>query len=576
MVAGLSGAALSGLILLLALVLFVSEKVRHDLVAVIALFASVVAGLVTPAEALLGFADPAVVAVAAVLVVGRAIELTGFAATLARSLIPQHWSFAAQLSVLLAVGAALSGFMNNIAALVITMPLATQLARNHRLPAGAVLMPLAFATILGGMTTLIGTPANLILSSVREEQLGEPLAFFSMTGVGVTVALVGLLYLGTIGWRLIPLRQTASRAARPWRVFELLDPARDADAALKARLRSAGARLLGRFRDGQRLREDEPAWPGDRLLLLSRNDQRDVAERAALDPTAEMSGLPGAVTARAVVAHNSLLIGEGYESVLNRSDGKVAVVGGGPRPARLRQPLATIQIEAGDQLYLRGPADALAAVVTQARLLIIDRFDPSPLDRPRALLAVAVFALSIIAAVSGLASPAIAFFAAAAAVAGLRLLPADEVYRAIDWPVIVLIAAMIPVGASFESTGAANIVAGAMADMLASAPVFVMLAVLTAGTLLLSIFLNNVATAVIMGPIALDLSGLLGISPDAALLAVLIGASSDFLTPIGHQNNMLVMGPGGYRFTDYARVGALLALLTVVSAAGFLTLTFDH
>ena len=217
----MSHAALSAVILGLALLLFVSERVRHDLVALLALFACLAAGLVTPRQALLGFADPAVIAVAAVLVVGRAVELTGVAGAVTRVLVPRDASFALQLAVLMATGAALSAFMNNIAALVITMPLATEIARRAKLPPGAALMPLSFATILGGMTTLIGTPANLILSSVREEELGTPFGFFSMTGVGAAVTAGGLVYLAVLGWRLIPLRKSDNGGARPWRVFEL-------------------------------------------------------------------------------------------------------------------------------------------------------------------------------------------------------------------------------------------------------------------------------------------------------------------------------------------------------------------
>ncbi|HEV2748664.1 MAG TPA: SLC13 family permease [Allosphingosinicella sp.] len=558
-------------ILLVALALFVSERVRHDLVALIALFACIVTGLVGPREALLGFADPAVVAVAAVLVVGRAIELTGVAGAVTGLAVPRTAGFAVRLAALMTVGALLSAFMNNIAALVITMPLAAEIARKAKLAPGAVLMPLAFATILGGMTTLIGTPANLILSSIREEELGEPLSFFAMTEVGVAVAAIGLLYLATLGWRLIPARRAAERAVRPWRVYELCWPAgRTGTSRIHAALRAAGARLLGAFRDGRRLPPGESPQAGDRLLLLSRNSQWDVAEEAGLDPSAAMVGVPGSVTARVVVAHGSLLIGEGYEAVRTRSGG-VRVVAGGPRPARLRQPLDTIRIEAGDQLFIRGLPGDIAGLVAKARLLEVDRFDPAPLDRRRGALTIAIFVAAVAAAVTGLASPAVAFLGAAGAVAALRLIPADEVYRSIDWTVVLLLAAMLPVGRAFEQSGAADMAASWLGEALAGAPIFWTLAALCSGTLLLSIFLNNVATAVIMGPIAIQLARLLGIDPDAALLAVLVGASSDFLTPIGHQNNLLVMGPGGYRFTDYARVGAVLAALTILTAAGVLS-----
>lgn len=565
----MSDAALSAAILGLALVLFVTERVRHDLVALIALFACLATGLVAPRAALLGFADPAVIAVAAVLVVGRAVELTGIAGAVTRTLVPKGAGFGLQLAMLMATGAALSAFMNNIAALVITMPLATDIARRAKLPPGAALMPLSFATILGGMTTLIGTPANLILSSVREEEVGAPLGFFSMTGVGVAVTVVGLIYLVLLGWRLIPLRRATRRAERPWRVFELEVPPGLGEAGLPATLRRAGARLLGRFRNGSRLMAAEPIAGGDRLLLLSRETQWEVAEQAALAESDAMR-MPGAVTARVVVGHGSFLIGEGYEAVWTHSGGAVAVVAGGPRAARLRRPLATIEIQAGDQLYLRGTADAIAALLPRARLLEVDRFDPAPIQPRRGALTLAIFIAAVAAIVSGAATPAIAFLGGAAAVAALRLIPAEDVYNAIDWTVVVLLAAMIPVGQAFQASGAADVAATWLAGTLAGVPLFWTLAMLCAATLLLSVFLNNVATAIVMGPIAIQLAALLGVSPDAALLAVLIGASSDFLTPIGHQNNMLVMGPGGYRFTDYARAGGLLALLTIVTAAGVL------
>ena len=383
-------------------------------------------GLVGPREALLGFADPAVIAVAAVLVVGRAVELTGIAGAVTRTLVPARAGFAMQLAMLMLVAAFLSAFMNNIAALVITMPLAAETARRAKLPPAATLMPLAFSTILGGMTTLIGTPANLILSSVREEELGTPFGFFSMTGVGAAVAAVGLVYLALVGWRLIPLRPGNDRVSRPWRVFELDAPVSTASPPLLPALRKAGARLLGRFRGVVRLAPDQPAEPGDRLLLLSRNSQWDVAEQAGLAPNEAMRSVPGAVTARVVVAHGSFLIGEGYEAVRTRSGGRVAIVAGGPRAARLGEPLDTIRMEAGDQLYIRGVPGDVAAFLTRARMLEVDRFDPAPLDPWRGGLTVGIFAAAVAAAVSGIATPAIAFLAAAGAVAALRLIPADE------------------------------------------------------------------------------------------------------------------------------------------------------
>lgn len=563
----MSDAALSAGVLLVALALFVSERVRHDLVALLALSACLILGLVSPQDALVGFADPAVIAVAAILVVGRALELSGLAAGIARMVLPTRAPFPVRMGALLILGAGLSAFMNNIAALVVTMPLAAEIARTARRPTAVILMPLAFATILGGMTTLIGTPANLILSSVREDQVGEPLGFFSMTGVGSAVAAVGLGYLVLIGWRLLPVRSGSDRQVRPpWRVFELSVQETGSLGEMRCRLRSAGARILARFHRGS-LAEGDNVLEGESLLVVSRGNQWTVAEAAGLRSVSPLAAPPDWVTARVVVGHGSYLIGQGYDSITMRSEGALSVVAAGPRAARTRQPLALMEIEAGDQLYLRGSAADLAPFLTRARLLEVDRLDPVPLAPRQAAATAAVFVAAVLSIVLGGLSPAIAFLGAAVVLALVRLIPSEDVYRSIDWSVIVLLAAMIPVGQSFETSGAAAIGASLMSNALAGFPLTIILAALCAVTLLLSIFLNNVATAIIMGPLAMDSAALLGIPPDAALLAVLVGASSDFLTPIGHQNNLLVMGPGGYRFTDYARMGAPLVLAVVATAS---------
>lgn len=563
-------AILSAAVLLGALVLFVTERVRHDLVALLALLACVLLGLTPPGEAFAGFADPAVIAVAAILVVGRAIELSGMAASLSRAVMPARAGFTVRLTVLLLVGAFLSAFMNNIAALVVTMPIAAQVAREARRPAAATLMPLAFATILGGMTTLIGTPANLILSSVRERELGAGFGFFQMTPVGVAVAAVGLLYLVLLGWRLLPVRQGTDRPVRPpWRVYELTAPSAAALAVLLPRLRAATVRLLAVFRDGQRVQPQDGVAAGDRLLVVSRHQQWVAAEAAGLEADIGPAG-GDSVTARVVVAHGSFLIGLSHEAIRIRSNDTLTVVAVGPRAARRRAPLAALRIEAGDQLFVRGSPADLAGFIGSARLLEIDRLDRLPIARRRAGPILAIFLAAIVAIVGFGAAPALAFLAAAVAMVATKLIAAEEVYPAIDWSVIVLLAAMIPVGHSFETSGAAAIAAEWLGTALAGLPPIAVIAALCAMTLLLSIFLNNVATAIIMGPLAIDASRVLGIAPDAALLAVLIGTSADFLTPIGHQNNLLVMGPGGYRFTDYARMGALLVVLVVATAAAVL------
>lgn len=575
----MSDAVLSSGLMLLALALFISDRVRPDAVALLILILAWLTGLVSIEEALAGFGSPAVLIVAAVLVVGRAVEFTGAAQEMTRWLVPRVRFATVRIGGVLLMGTILSAFMNNIAALAITMPVALNVAREHKLPPGAVLMPLAFATILGGMTTLIGTPANLIVSSVREDRVGAPFGMFDMTAVGGAVAAAGLLYLMIIGWRFAPHRAGGQdeEAEKNVLVFELCLPIGAAQgrmrlASVRKSLREAGGVLLAVIRNGEQARLDADAllFHDDRLLTMSRDNPWEVAVRAKLFAESHEDS-EGSVIAHVSVIHGSSLIGQDYGAIASRTDGAVEFIAAGPRAARLRRPLDTNMIEAGDQLHLRGTPDALARLIRHARLLEVGR-QKAPVRAGRAAATVVgIYALAVLlATLFGISTTAV-FIAAALAICLLRLLPADEAYRAIDLPVVVLIAGMIPVGRAFDDAGGSDAVAAGLSFLVSGSPLFVMLAVLCGATMLLSIFLNNVATALIMAQVGIETATSLGIDPDAALLAVLIGSSCDFLTPIGHQNNMLVMRPGNYRFRDYPKVGAPLSVIAVLLTAWVLS-----
>ncbi|HEY0043039.1 MAG TPA: SLC13 family permease [Allosphingosinicella sp.] len=571
----MSDAFLSSAIMLLALGLFVSDRIRPDAVALIVLLLAWVTGLVSLEGALAGFGSPAVLIVAAVLVVGRAVEFTGAAQAMTRLFVPSVPIPSVRIGGVLLMGALLSAFMNNIAALAITMPIALSVARDHKLPAGAVLMPLSFATILGGMTTLIGTPANLIVSSVREDAVGAPFGMFDMTAVGGAVAGAGLLYLMVIGWRLAPHRRSGTEEAGSARVlvFELGVPMAASQGrirldSLRRSLREAGGVLLAVLRGGERVRIEGDAriHHDDRLLVMGRTMPWEIAGKAGLFAESPAEA-PGTITAHVSVVHGSSLIGHDYGAVAARTGGAVELVAAGPRAARVKGPLANNLIEAGDQLFLRGTPDEMGTLIRRARLLEIGRqAAPEPPGRPAAMV-VGIYALAVLLSTLFGVPTTASFIAAALAICLLRLLPAEEAYRAIDLPVIVLLAAMIPIGRAFDDAGGSSAIAAALSWLLSGAPLFVMLAVLCGVTMLLSIFLNNVATALVMAQVGIEAATGLGISPDAALLAVLIGSSCDFLTPIGHQNNLLVMRPGNYRFRDYPKVGAPLSVLAVLLTA---------
>ncbi len=569
----ISPAVLSAGLLLITLALFASDKVRHDLVALLSLLAAVLLGLVKPGEAFAGFGDSAVITVAAVLVIGRAVELSGAATMLVRALMPRGAPLGVRVAAVLVLGAALSAFMNNIAALAITMPVMIRICRDGRVSPAIGLMPLSFATILGGMTTLIGTPANLILSSVREEQLGAPFQFFDMTLVGGAVTLVGLAYLMIAGWRLAPKRDAGAAADEDasLRVFELWAPLnfnrRYED--VQQALREAEVSLLAVWRDHARvvLTADDLVQPGDCLIVSARTDPWVAAKPLDLRFEARRMNAEDAVTARLVVGDGSPLIGFSYGVIDAQTDGELQVIAGGDRMARERRPLRAMTLRAGDQIVVQGPAGVLAEYVRYGRLLQLDRRLTAPPKPRRAVVSVAVYAAAVVATAAFGVPAALSFVAAAGLMIVLRLLPADEVYRSIDWPVIVLLGAMIPVGKSFGDSGASEIAAAWLSHAMGDMSLFWALAAMTLATAIFSMFLNNVATAIVMGPVAMQAAVALGAPPDAFLLAVLIGASSDFLTPIGHQNNLLVMGPGGYRFLDYPRIGLLMMVLVVLTTA---------
>ncbi len=565
-------ALLSALLLGVTLILFATDKLRHDLVAVCALLAAVALGLVAPGDAFKGFGDSAVITVAAVLVLGRAVELSGAAAYMVRTLTPGRAPLPVKIAILLALAAVLSAFMNNIAALAITMPAMVRLCRDGGVSPAIGLMPLSFAAILGGTTTLIGTPANLILSTVREETLGAPFGFFDMTPVGLAITGAGLAYLVVAGWRLAPRREAADEGPEePLRVFELVAPSRPVRRydQLAETMREAGVSLLAVWRDHERvsLAAGDLTQPGDHLIVSARADPWATAKAMGLRYDIEQGKAPGAVTARAVIGHGSPLIGRSYGSVEAETDGELRAAAGGPRMARQRRPLRLMQFEPGDEVWLQGPADVMGAYARYNRLLELDR-RMSAAKAPTQALAVFAIYVAAVAATAGLnVPPAVSFVAAAGVVTALRFIPAADIYRSIDWPVIVLLGAMIPVGRSFGDSGASAVAAQWLGGAMGGMTLFWALAVMTLATALFSMFLNNVATAVVMGPVAIHAAHMLDAPPDAFLLAVLVGASSDFLTPIGHHNNTLVMGPGGYRFLDYPRIGGLLMVIVVLTTA---------
>ncbi len=570
--------------LVLALGLFLWGRWRYDVVGVMALLTVVLTGVVPAGDAFVGFGHPAVVAVAGVLVVSRGLRNSGVVDLMARLLAWVGDSPTVQVSALTLLVAFASAFMNNVGALALLMPVAIQLARRGNHSPSLVLMPLAFGSLLGGMTTLIGTPPNIIIATFRAQANGEPFRMFDFTPVGAGVALTGIVFVSLVGWRLIPTRQgQASRED----LFHIKDyttevrvpetsklvgkPLRELEAAADAEVIVAG--LIRGERHMPAPSMFEIARPGDVIVIeADPKDLKAVVEAAGLELVGSEDlgeaalGSDKVSIAEAVVLPSSILENRTASSLSLRWRYGVNLLAVARQGTRVRQRLTHVRFAAGDVLLLQGDTERLQEAMTTLGCLPLAERNLR-IGRPRRMvMAGAIFAAALVAAATGLLPVQVAFVTAGTVMVLTGLLSLRDVYDSIDWSVIVLLGAMLPVGMALETTGGARLIADQILRAADVMPGWATLAVLLVGTMFLSDLVNNAASAVLMAPIALNVARGIGASPDPFLLAVAIGASCAFLTPIGHQSNTLVLGPGGYRFGDYWRMGLLLeGIITVVS-----------
>jgi di/tricarboxylate transporter len=592
--------ALLILLFVAILVMLVWGRFRHDLVAAGGLLAAVVLGLVPQDEAFSGFSNPAVVIVALVLVASRAFENSGALAWVMRWASRDRRSVGAHIAITGGVAAGLSAVINNVAALALLMPMDVQAARKEGRAPGLTLMPLAFATILGGMVTLIGTPPNIIASSIRQEHLGAPYGMFDFTPVGAAVAIAGLLFIALIGWRLVPTRRdrAADLVSQSSFEVELLVPESakvvgKALADLDEIAESSDAVLAGLIRDGRRRgrasrgviveANDVLVVTGSAEAIASfiraggmqeasdeaRADARKANAEDADDDKEKEAFKPPEVI-EAVVRSDSVLAGRSAASFDLRRRYGVALLGMARAGAVTRQQVRHRTIRTGDVLLLTGRGVADLGTLDQFGLIAIDRASVAPFKPQTAAIVAALFAGAILAASFGLVSFTVAIAIAVAAYAALGIVPARDFYTSIEWPVVVMLACLLPIGSAFDTVGGTELVANGIVELTQGGAPVIALVAMMAATMMLSDVLNNVATMVITGPIAIDLAQRLGANPDTFLMGVAIAASCAFLTPIGHKNNTLIMGPGGFRFSDYWRMGLPLELVVLAVAVPML------
>jgi di/tricarboxylate transporter len=562
---------------------FVWGRWRYDLVAMLALFASVLLGLVEPGAAFAGFGHPAVITVAAVLVLSRGFQHSGLVDLIARQTLKAGGNIMVQLLVLTGTVALLSAFMNNVGALALMLPVALRMARANDTPPSLLLMPLAFGSLLGGLMTLIGTPPNIIIASFRAEHGGEPFGMFAFLPVGGGVAVAGLAFLVLLGWRLAPRRKgqaspddlfataeylgelvvTAESKAAGWTLRELHQACGEpvpVVAILRGKQRLPAHAFYGVLKEGDILVvEAEP----DELKMLEDKGGLKLGSGSFAEKLAEAEDLH---IVEAVVRTESPIVGRTVAQLRLFEQHGLHLLAVAREGGRLKQRLSRIRFQAGDVLLLQGDAEDLGESLAELGCLPLASRNLK-LGQPRRLvLSVALFAAALAAMLAGWLPAPVALGMAALASVLTGVLPLREAYQGIEWPIIVLLAAMIPVGGALETSGGAQMIADGLLALGGDWPPVLTLLVLFIATQALSDIVNNAAAAVLMAPIALALANGFGLAIDPFLMAVAVAASCSFLTPIGHQSNTLVMGPGGYRFSDYWKVGLPLTIVVIATA----------
>jgi di/tricarboxylate transporter len=597
-------------ILLATVAMFLWGSWRHDMVAAGALMACVLTGLIPPAGAFSGFSHPAVITVACVLVLSRGLQTSGVIDLLVRRALPARADAPLTIAALTATGAVLSGFMNNVGALALLMPVAIKVARQHDLPPGRVLMPLAFGTILGGMTTLIGTPPNLIVSSFRARAGGGTFGMFDFTPIGLAVAAAGIAFITLIGWRLVPARQQAGiEGFETGAYFTEARVSKGSDVVgkslrdIEAALHDIDAQVIGLVRNEVRVNTPNPGRVvrADDVLVIeaeadalasalsalgltleeseknqppkdAKNDEAAPAsprEAAAADPPEpdEVRGKDAAEGGSEIalqelaVLPDSPIVGRSASDIVLRSRYGIYLLAVSRRGRRSMARLRSMRFAAGDVLLVQGPPANVAEFASESRCVPLAERELHIPDRRAALIAGSIMAAAVAVAAFGLLPASIAFAAGVLASMALRTVPPRSVYNAVDWSVIVLLGALIPVAGAMEATGAASLIARVLLENVAQGHAVVALGLVLIVAMTLSDLMNNAATAAVMCPIAIGTAAQLGVSADPFLMAVAIGSSCAFLTPIGHQNNTLILGPGGFRFGDYWRLGLPLEIL---------------
>lgn len=564
------------------MVLFIWGRLRYDIVAMLALMASLLAGTVAPKDAFSGFSDDIVIIVASALVVSAAVSRSELIETALRWLVRKLTGYRAQLFVLVGSVTVLSALIKNIGALAMMMPAALKMAKKSGNPPSRYLMPMAFGSLLGGLITMVGTSPNIIVSRVREQMTGEPFRMFDYAPVGLGLSAVGLLFLMFFSWLLPADRRAAASLSEAVDIKDYNSEATvPQDAAIIGQtigellgLMDGEVAISGVIRDGKRRAVTLPEFVlkgGDILFLRAQPDalERAVSKAGLTLARQDAQQAPEAADQKvnvieAVVKTNAAVIGKTATDLRLFDQHGLNLLAISRAGHRMSDRLGQTALRAGDVLLLQGPQEILPEQIRTLGLLPLAERELRLGSVRRDILPVAILAVAMLLTALGIVPVAIAFFGAALAMILTGAISPELAYDAIEWPILVMLGALIPVSEALQKTGGTELLGSLLSDIAIGLPAWGALAMILVAAMAVTPFLNNAATVLVMAPIAATFANRLGYAPDAFLMAVAVGAGCDFLTPIGHQCNTLVMGPGGYRFGDYARLGAPLSLLVVL------------
>lgn len=570
-------------VLLVTMVLFISGKWRYDIVALLALMVSVAVGGVPFSQVFSGLSNSAVITVACVMIISGTISRTGILDSFVQRISHLTKTPILHIAILTVIATILSAFMNNVGALALMMPIAVQSANENKRSPAHLLMPIAFGSALGGLTTIIGTPPNLLVSAFRQEYTGHPFAMFDYSYVGIPLAVICVIFIILIGWRLIPgSRKGTKRPEDLYQVHEYIteiiipekSPVIDTTIAQFERLTKGEFQTLGLIRDGKKrliIQRNQKLKLNDVLIIeASTEDLKELLRVGKLELagdkpfSTEVLKSDDVSMIEAVIPQGSLMDGRSANDLRLRGRFHINLLAIAREGRPFKQRIYKTRLRAGDVILLQGETNLLRENAIHLGLLPLVERDIQVSSSDKAYVPILIFFVAILLAALQLIPIQIAFGGAVVCMVLFKALPARLLYSSIDWPIIVLLAAMIPIGSALQTTGGTRLISHAFVAFSAHASPIYILGGLLLVTMTLSDFMNNAATTVVMAPIAVTIAQALKLHIDPFLMAVSIGASCSFLTPVGHQNNTLVMGPGGYRFTDYIRLGLPIEILILL------------